>query len=134
MKRTFWVYVLFVLALVAGLFAVWQTLQFMGFAAFNIPFLGTEFKVFLPSPNWFVAIMEGFLAAIWFWAAKMVWNLEPGGWLFMVSIAAINLIFAFLAAVGGGGGSNLGLYAFVNFLALILGLLPSTKKAFGLKP
>lgn len=134
MNRTFWVYILFIIALLAGLLAVWQTLQFMGLMPFNVSFLGTEFKLFLPGVNWFAAFMEGILAVIWFWAAKMIWNLEPGGWLFMVAIATINLIFAFMALIGNGGGANLGLYAFINFLALVLGLLPSTKKAFGLKP
>ena len=75
--------------------------------------------------------MAGIVALIWFWAAKKVWNLDPQGWLFIVSIAAIYLIFDVVALIGGTPIQSMALSFVVTVLALILAILPGTKQAFG---
>jgi hypothetical protein len=127
MKRTAAIWILLILAVLAGLVAAWQALQYAGL----LPFSLGPLKFY--ASNWFAAIMEAILAAIWFWVAKMIYDLNPSGWLFVVVIAVVNLIFAFVAWLAGSNFNALLLYAGLNLLALILGLLPSTKSNFGQK-
>jgi len=51
--------------------------------------------------------------------------------LFVVVIAIFNLIFLFLAILGKTTFSAVTLQVLVNAVALILALLPGTKRAFG---
>ena len=74
--------------------------------------------------------MAGLVAVIWFWAAKMLWTLNPQGWLFVVVMAVINLIFVAAAIIGNSSFQAMLPAIVVNALALILGLLPGTKAAF----
>jgi len=62
--------------------------------------------------------------------AWWIWNLNPSGWLFVVVISVINLIFLFLAILGQTTFSAVLLQIVVNAAALILALIPSTKAAF----
>ena len=128
MKRPFAVTLLAIIAALAGIVAVLDTLRLLGILP--IAQLG-EMKFFTPSANIFGAIMAGIVALIWFWAAKKVWNLDPQGWLFVVSIAAIYLIFDVVALIGGTPIQSMWLSLLITFLALILALLPGTKQAFG---
>lgn len=125
MKRTAAIWILLILAVLAGLLAAWQALQYFGLAPFSLGPL----KFY--ASNWFAGIMEALLAAIWFWVAKMIYDLNPSGWLFMVVIAVVNLIFAFVAILAGSNFNALLAYIVVNALALLLGLIPSTKANFG---
>jgi len=75
--------------------------------------------------------MSGLVALIWFWAAARIWNLDPRGWLFMVSIAVIYLILDILSLIAGTPWELLSLSIVITTLALILALLPSTKREFG---
>jgi hypothetical protein len=77
------------------------------------------------------AIMTGIVAIIWFWAAARIWNLDPQGWVFMVAIAAIYLILDVISLIAGTPIELLMPSIVISVLALILGLLPSTKREFG---
>jgi hypothetical protein len=72
------------------------------------------------------------LAAIWFWVAVKLYNLDPRGWLFVVVIAVVNLIFLLLALIGQTTFQSIMFEVILNAVALLIGLLPSTKAAFGL--
>jgi hypothetical protein len=61
----------------------------------------------------------------------MLWRLQPGGWLFVVALSALNLIFAFLSMLGDSSLEAMLPAIVVNGLILIYGLLPGTKEAFG---
>mgnify|MGYP000958447632 FL=1 len=63
--------------------------------------------------------------------AGWLWNLNPSGWLFMVVIAVINLIFLLFAIFGQTTMQAVALPALLNILVLILAFLPGTKAAFG---
>ncbi|MEZ4519451.1 MAG: hypothetical protein R3C44_22355 [Chloroflexota bacterium] len=56
---------------------------------------------------------------------------NPSGWLFVVVIAIINLIFLFLAILGKTTFSSVLLQIVVNAVLLILAFLPGTQAAFG---
>ena len=122
MKRTAAIYILAIIAVIAGIVAVIDTLRYMQWLFSPMSFLGSPVLG---------AILSGLVALIWFWAAARIWNLDPRGWLFMVSIAAIYLIFDVVALIAGTPIELLMSSIFINGLALILGLLPSTKREFG---
>jgi hypothetical protein len=74
--------------------------------------------------------MSAIVGVIYFVVAWWIWNLNPSGWLFVVVISIINLIFLFLAILGQTTFSAVIIQLLVNAAALILALLPSTKSAF----
>jgi hypothetical protein len=122
MKRTAAIYILAIIAVIAGLVAVVDTLRYMQWLFSPLSFIGGSL---------FGAILSGMVAIIWFWAAARIWNLDPRGWIFMVTIAAIYLIFDVVALIAGTPIDLLMGSIIINGLALILGLLPSTKAEFG---
>ena len=126
MKRPFAVTLLAILAGLAGIWAVVDVLRLLGLMP--IAALG-EMKFY--GTNFIGAIFAAITAAIWFWAMSKLWNLDPQGWLFVVVIAIINLIFAFVTMLSGTPWQAVSVTVILSALALILGLLPSTKAAFG---
>ncbi|MGD2079464.1 MAG: hypothetical protein PVH18_13860 [Chloroflexota bacterium] len=122
MKRTGAMVILAVIAVVAGIVAVFDTIRYLEVLFSPLSFVGTPILG---------AILSGIVAVIWFWAASRVWNGDPQGWLFMVSIAAIYLILDVVALIAGTPLELLSASIFISALALILGLLPSTKREFG---
>jgi len=77
------------------------------------------------------ALMWGLLAAIYIWLVKMLWNVNPQGWLFMVILSTLNLILAFVSLLGQSSWQALAPTILINGLILIYCLLPGTKAAFG---
>ena len=130
-QRPFAVTLLAIIAGLAGVVAVLDTLRYLGLLPFSIPFFGTEVSFF--GFSLFGAIMAGIVAVIWFWAASKLWNLDPQGWSFMVVIAIVYIIFDVLAILGGTPLNSMWLSLGLTVLALILGLLPGTRAAFGQK-
>jgi hypothetical protein len=122
MNRTAGIVILAVIAIIAGIVAVVDTLRYLSILFSPLSFLGAPFLG---------AILSGLVALIWFWAASRVWNVDPQGWLFMVSIAAIYLIIDIVALIAGTPIDFLWGSIVISVLALILGLLPSTKREFG---
>jgi hypothetical protein len=122
MNRPFAVTILAVIAAVAGIVAIVDVLQYLGFLFSPLSFIGGSI---------FGAILAGIVALIWFWAAQKLWTLDPQGWLFTVSIAAIYIIFDVIAIITGTPYQFLIAGLVVSVLALILGMLPGTRAAFG---
>jgi hypothetical protein len=127
-RRTLLITILAILAVVAGVLAVIDTLRFLGLLPFYT--LG-ELKFF--NTSFFGAILSGLVALIWFSTAAQIWRLDPRGWLFIVTIATLNLIFLVMALIGRSTWEAVALGIVVNAVALIIGLLPSTKAAFGMQ-
>ena len=122
MKRTAAIYILAIIATVAGIVAVLDTLRYLGWLFSPLSFVGAPLLG---------ALLSGLVAAIWFWAAYMIWNVNQQGWLFMVAIAAIYLVIDGLSLIAGTPIELLLPSIIISGLALILGLLPSTKREFG---
>jgi len=122
MKQTAAIYILAIIAIIAGIMAVIDTLRYLGWLFSPLSFLGSPLLG---------AVMAGLVAAIWFWAAVRVWNVDPRGWLFMVSIAAIYLVFDVISLIAGTPIELLLPSILINVLVLIICLLPSTKEEFG---
>lgn len=130
-QRPFAVTLLAIIAGLAGVVAVLDTLRYLGLLPFTIPFFGTEVSFF--GVSIFGAILAGIVAVIWFWAAGKLWNLDPQGWTFVVVIAIVYIIFDVLAILGGTPINSMWISLGLTVLALILGLLPGTRAAFGQK-
>jgi hypothetical protein len=122
MKRTAAIYMLTIIAVIAGLVAVFDTLRFMGWLFSPLDFLVSPVLG---------GMLSGILAAIWFWAATRIWNLDEQGWMFIVGIAAFYLVFDVVALLAGTAIELLLPSIVISILALILGLLPGTRSEFG---
>jgi hypothetical protein len=122
MQRTAAITILAILAFVAGIVAIVDVLRYLQFLFSPLSFLGAPILG---------AALTGIVALIWFWAAARIWNLDPQGWVFMVAVAAIYLILDIISLIAGTPIELLMPSIFISVLALILGLLPSTKREFG---
>lgn len=127
--RNFAIVLLTILAVIGGLLAVWDTLQYFGWAPYSLGNL----TFYSPTTNWLGGILSIIVALIWFSVAGQLWNLNPQGWLFVVVIAVFYLIMLLLAWIGQSSWQAVAPGIIVSGAALILGLLPSTKAAFGVK-
>lgn len=127
-SRTIWIWLLIIVAFVIGVFNLLDAARLMGWLP--IAALG-DLKFFMPNASWLGAIMYVILALIWFWVARNLYNLDPRGWLFVAAIAVINLIFLFMALFGQSTFQSIMVEVFLNAIALIIAMLPSTKAAFG---
>jgi hypothetical protein len=124
--RTAAISILAILAVVAGILNVIDTLRYLGLLpiaeAFGMQFFAT---------NWLGAILAAIVALIWFSVARQLWNLDPRGWMFIVLIACFNMIFLALAVIGSSTVQAVAPAFVISAAALILALLPGTKDAFG---
>jgi hypothetical protein len=129
--RTLAITILALLAAIAGILAVIDTLRLLGLMPTTVNTLLGELKFY--NTNWLGAILAGIVAVIWFVVAWQLWNVDPRGWLFVVVIAVINIVFLLLAVLGQSTFQSVLLQLAINAVALILALLPSTKEAFNMK-
>ncbi len=127
MKRTWAIYILFILAILAGILALIDAGRYMGWIP--VATLG-ELKFTLPSAYWLGALLEVMVGVIWFVVAKWIWELNESGRLFVLVIAVVNLIVLVLALLGQTTFSAIAIQVLVNVVALVLALLPSTEAAF----
>jgi hypothetical protein len=124
-KRPFGVTVLAVLAAIAAIVALVHTLQFLHLFPF---FLGPiRFFTF----DLLGAILWGVTFLIWLWVFRMLWTVNPQGWVFTAAISVLNLIMAVLSIIGQSSLQAMLPALVVNGLILIYCLLPGTKQAFG---
>lgn len=116
-----------ILAIMAGLLFVLNliiTLRFLGF----LPFIGpVDVRIF----NLWYALLYGLLAYIWLWVAKMLWEVDPQGWMFLLFITVLNLSFDFIILITGGSWYDVNISVILNVLILIYVMLPGTREAFG---
>ena len=123
-KRPIGVTVLAVLAALAAVWAGYRVLQFLGLFPFWIG--PVPFRNF----SLFAALMWGLLVWVYVWLVKMLWDVNPQGWLFLAVISVFNLILEFVTLVGGAEWQDVVVPFVINGLVLIYVLLPSTKRAF----
>jgi hypothetical protein len=66
------------------------------------------------------------------WLFRMLWEMQPQGWMFAIIIAGFTLLFDLIALIGGTSWEVLIAGIIISALILIYCLLPGTKKAFGI--
>ena len=126
-KRPIGVMILAILAIVGAIVAIYYTLQMLHLIPITGPFGVFKFFTF----DLLGAILWGILAAIYIWVARMLWNLDPQGWLFVAVLSTLNLIIALISVLGNSTWEAMLPAILINGLILIYCLLPGTKAAFG---
>ena len=126
-SRPFGVTILAILAGIAAFFAVIHTLQMLHLFPISGPLGVFSFFTF----DLLGVLLWGLMAAIYIWLVRMLWNLDPQGWLFLVVIAIFNLILAFVSVLGRSSFQAMLPSILINGIILIYCLLPGTKEAFG---
>ena len=125
-SRPFGVTLLAILAGIAAAVAIYHTLQMLHLLPISGPFGVTRFFTF----DLLGAIMWGILAAIYIWLVRMLWNVDPQGWLFLVVLSSLNLILAIISILGQSTWQAMLPSILINGLILLYCLLPGTKDAF----
>ena len=78
------------------------------------------------------AFFWGLLFFIWLWVFRMLWDVQPQGWMFVVLISLLNLIFGIISVIGASDWEAMAPIIVISGLVLIYCLLPGTKQAFGI--
>lgn len=128
-RKPFGIVLLAILAFLGALVAFYHALQMFGLLPISGPF--GEIQFFAENIYWLSGAMWIVLALIYIWVGRMLWNLDPQGWLFVVVLASLNLILDVVHILGSSTIESLLPSIFVNGIILIYGLLPGTKAAFG---
>src|SRR5512137_1162653 len=68
------------------------------------------------------AILWGILAFIYLWVFRMLWMVNPQGWMFVVILSGLNLILAFLSVLGGSSWEAMSASIVINGIILIYAL------------
>jgi hypothetical protein len=123
--RPIGVTILALLSGLAALFAAIHTLQYLHLLPF---FLGP--MTFFGFDLW-GALLWGVSTAIYVWVTRMLWNVDPQGWLFLVILSCLNIGLALLSAIGGSTLQAETAGIIVNAAVLIYCLYPGVKRAFG---
>jgi hypothetical protein len=124
--RPFGVTLLAIFAGIAAVLAIYHTLQMLGLFSFSGPLGVFKFYTF----DWLGAIMWGILALIYIWLVRMLWNVDPSAWWFMVILTILNLFFALIALIGGSSFESMAINVFFNAIVLLYCALPGTREAF----
>ena len=127
-ERPLGITLLAILAILAALQSLVYTLQmlhilpyYIGSVAFwNFSLLG--------------ALCWGFIFLIWLAVFQMLMTMHPSGWLFLVIISGLTLLFDLLAILGSSSWEAMAPSILIAAIVLIYCLLPGTKQAFGIPP
>jgi hypothetical protein len=126
--------VLVIIAVIAGISALLNALRYMGWLPVTISTSLGNLTFNMPSFQWLGALIELFIALIWFSVARQLWSLDQRGWWFVVIISVINLIYLSLVVIGPAPMQAVWWGIAINAIALIVALLPNTQAAFGRHP
>ena len=118
-----------ILAVLAGSVAVLAGLHFLQ-AVGVLPYVVGPVSV--RDFNLWYTLMWGLTVWVWAWVVRMLWRVDPWGWLVLMVFASFNLLFDFVALLGTTTVSDLSLSFLLNVVILIYALLPGTRDAFNL--
>ena len=127
-SRPFGITLLAIFALIAAIVAAIHAMQ-MFFLPFRLSGASGTFGFF--GQAWLGGLLWVIMALIYLWVFRMLWNLDPQGWLFVTVISVLNLILAFMSIFGATTWQEMLPSLIINGLILIYALLPGTKAAFG---
>ncbi|WP_374688238.1 hypothetical protein [Promineifilum sp.] len=127
-QRPLAVTILAVMALVAGILALVDALRL-----FDLFRPTDDLEFFSPTLTIFGAVLAIIVALIWFSTARQLFNLDPRGWMFVVVISIIMIVFEVVAILGGTSFGAVLASLVVPVVTLILAFLPGTQAAFGQK-
>ena len=125
-ERPLGITILSILSLLAALQAFVYTLQMLHLL-----------PVYMGAVNFWTfsllgAIFWGFIVLIWLWVFRMLMVMDPQGWLFLVFIAALDLLFALLSVLGASSWEAMAPTIIISGIVLLYCLAPGTKASFGI--
>jgi hypothetical protein len=123
--RPFGITILAILSGIAAIISAIHTLQYLHLLPV---FVGP--MTFFTFDIW-GALMWGVMTLIYLWVMRMLWNVDPQGWMFLVILSALNIILALLSAIGGSTLAEEIPAIVVAGAILIYCLTPGVKAAFG---
>jgi hypothetical protein len=125
-ERPIGVTLLAVLAMLGALQALIYTLQMLHILPYYIgPVAFWDFSLL-------GAMFWGFIFLIWLAVIQMLLTMHPSGWLFIVIVAGLNLLFALLSVLGASSWEAMAPAILVSGIILLYCLLPGTKAAFNI--
>jgi hypothetical protein len=125
-ERPIGVTLLAILAALGALQALVYTLQMLHILPYYIgPVAFWDFSLL-------GAIFWGFIFLIWLAVIQMLLTMHPSGWLFLVIVAGLDLLFALLSVLGASSWEAMAPTILISGIVLIYCLLPGTKAAFGI--
>jgi len=77
------------------------------------------------------AFFWGLLFFIWLWVFRMLWEVNPQGWMFMTLLSVLNLVFGIINVIGASSWQAMAPIIIISGLVLIYCMMPGTKEAFG---
>jgi len=77
------------------------------------------------------AFFWGLLFFIWLWVFRMLWEVNPQGWMFMMVLSLLNLVFGIINVIGASSWQAMAPIIIISGLVFIYCMLPGTKEAFG---
>ena len=80
--------------------------------------------------NLWYTLMWALTVWVWAYVTRLLWRVDPWAWMFLVVVAAFNLVFDFVALLGTTTVSDLSLSFLLNVVILLDALLPGTREAF----
>ena len=123
-RRPIGVTILAVLAGSNAVLAVLHLLQAVGVLPYVVG------PVAIRDFNLWYTLMWALTVWVWAYVTRLLWRVDPWAWMFLVVIAAFNLVFDFVALLGTTTVSDLSLSFLLNVVVLIYALLPGTREAF----
>ena len=126
--RPFGITLLAIFSLLAAIVAGYHTLQMLHILPVGL--FGGQVRFF--TFDLFGAILWGIMLLIYLWVFRMLWNVDPQGWLFITVLSTLNLILAAVSVLGATTWTEMLPSIVINGLILIYALLPGTKAAFGM--
>jgi hypothetical protein len=124
-QRPFGITLLAVLAGISAVIALIHTLQMLHL--FPVSIGPIRFFTF----DLLGALLWGINFLVWLWVARMLWNVEPQGWTFIVLLSSFNLILALITIFGATTLQDMLPSILVNGGALLYALSSGVKRAFG---
>ena len=117
--------ILAVLTALVALVSAYHALQYLGI----IPFVLGPVSFF--GQDLLGAALWALDAAIWVWVTLQLWRVNQQGWIFVVIIAALNLMLAGLSILGASTFQAMLPAILLNGAVLLYSLTPGVKQAFG---
>ena len=125
-ERPIGVTLLAVLAGLAALQALVYTLQMLHILPYYLgPVAFWDFSLL-------GAMFWGFIFLIWLAVIQMLLTMHPSGWMFLVIVSGLNLLFALLSVLGASSWEAMAPAILISGIVLLYCLLPGTKAAFGI--
>jgi hypothetical protein len=78
------------------------------------------------------AFFWGLLFFIWLWVFRMLWEVNPQGWMFMMVLSLLNLVFGIINVIGASSWQAMAPIIIISGLVFIYCMMPGTKEAFGI--